>query len=656
MNAEKDSKKSKTSPNKRSPVRRNISMKNNLYPLKKKHMIIQATILLGKETFVKRYSAFFLPLFMAAVFTGCSSTGGVPDGALFSDYGAGISARGAVGRLEEAFSGPLFEGDGGKEMRLAVLAPEVQGDIPAYLPVYIQGLLNNNFKRYSAINLIDRQNLDRIISEQDITANRRFSDKDFITIGNLTNAQYFLIGTIQKLPGERYSLQLSITDSATGVRRAGFMKDGTFFQLEGRGTLINEASADLLAQIGVNLTEAGKRALLAGNISAVQAETGLARGITAQAGGADIEALFNFTQSIAFDPSQLEALTRLNTLSSTISGGTISQRILSDFEARDRWIDAFKETARFFNDHPPFEITFDPNLVQEGLPDYNKRTVNLAMNIALDPSEAGFGALNALLEGLEKTGKRKDWGFSGWPLLDINPKTAGTVVFNGKRSFSFKVDVALLNEYNKTLARNSITLNTESIKFSAGDVKVPSPYGAMEVVRFPNIKAEDLTPALTIVIVAVNGIPSQDLNASGYMKIDTGTIFDIVSDGAMLRITVTSITFRANYADFQGLPQPSLETNERDLRRIAQYLNSFRDYSIAVDAHVNPVLGTTREEVEELQPLSYARAIAVVNELVGYGVARSRLSANGMGGTRTVSDPRGIDSWKNRRIEFVLTK
>jgi tetratricopeptide (TPR) repeat protein len=302
------------------------------------------------------------------------------------------------------------------------------------------------------------------------------------------------------------------------------MRDGTLTQLEGRGTLLNEATAELLTQLGVQLTESGLQTLLAGNTSTVLAEAGLARGITAQAGGSEIEALFNYTQAITFDPSQIETLSRLNTLSSTISGGTISQRIVNDIQERDRWLEAFKETARFFNDHPPFEIIFDPNLIQIGQTDYARRTANIGMRIALDPSEAGFGALNALLEGLEKTGRRRDWGFSGWPLMNITPRTTGTVVFGGRRSFSYKVDVALVNGANKTIGKGSVTLATERIGFSAGDVKITPPGIIRDVVNFRNIKVGDLSPILTIVIVAVNGISSQNINATGYMKIGTGDL------------------------------------------------------------------------------------------------------------------------------------
>jgi len=461
---------------------------------------------------------------IVSLFATCASTGSVPVNSFSGSSGTDISAQGALGGIEAAPSGPLYTGDGGQSIRLAILAPETQGDVPPYLPVYIQGLLNNNFSRFSAINLIDRQNLDRIIYEQNIASSGSFSDQDFVSIGNLTNTRYFLFGTIQRLGGERYALQLSITESATGIRRANFMMDGSLQQLEGRGTLINEASADLLAQIGVTLTAVGRQTLIAGNNSVARAEAGIARGITAQAGGDEVQALFNITQAITFDSSNLEALSRLNALSSNISGGTISERIVNDIQARNRWLEVFRETASFYNDHPPFEITFDPNLVQIGETDFAKNTATIGMRIALDPSAAGFAALNTLLDGLEKTTRREGWGFSGWPLLDTTPKTNGTVVFSGKSSFSYKIDVVLLNENNKNLGSRSITLTTEKMRFSVGDKRVQAPAGIVDTVQFSNIKAEDLTPTLTIVITAVNGIPSRDLNASGYMKIDTGDL------------------------------------------------------------------------------------------------------------------------------------
>ena len=131
----------------------------------------------------------------------------------------------------------------------------------------------------------------------------------------------------------------------------------------------------------------------------------------------------------------------------------------------------------------------------------------------------------------------------------------------------------------------------------------------------------------------------------------------VIRDGDMLRIQVPSITFRANHSDFDGIPQERIDTNARVLRRIAQILNRFRDYKITVEGHANPVLGTAAEETNELQPLSLARAKAVLDQLVGYGVGRSRLSAVGRGGTMPVTNARDQDNnWKNRRVEFLLIK
>jgi flagellar hook assembly protein FlgD/outer membrane protein OmpA-like peptidoglycan-associated protein len=131
----------------------------------------------------------------------------------------------------------------------------------------------------------------------------------------------------------------------------------------------------------------------------------------------------------------------------------------------------------------------------------------------------------------------------------------------------------------------------------------------------------------------------------------------VIRDGDRLRIQVPSITFRANFADFKDLPQDRLDTNTRVLKRIAEILNKFRDYKITVEGHANPVIRTQKEEVEELRPLSLARARAVIDQLVSYGVFRGRLSAEGVGGSRTVADPADRDNnWKNRRVEFILVK
>ena len=131
----------------------------------------------------------------------------------------------------------------------------------------------------------------------------------------------------------------------------------------------------------------------------------------------------------------------------------------------------------------------------------------------------------------------------------------------------------------------------------------------------------------------------------------------VIRDGDVLRIQIPSITFRANFADFIGIPQERLENNIRVLRRVAEILNRFRDYRITVEGHANPVLFTQKEETETLMPLSLDRARFTIEQLAGYGVSRSRLSPIGKGGSANVANPRDQDNnWKNRRVEFILVK
>jgi hypothetical protein len=194
--------------------------------------------------------------------------------------------------------------------------------------------------------LFDRQHLDQIIKEQNLAANMRFSDEDYIKIGQLINVQYFLTGSMQKLPDGEFAVSFSITESSSGVSRASFMQNGTPAGVRD-GTLLNTAAETLLAQMGVTLTETGRRTLRTGRYMTARTEAGYARGVAAEASGSSVEALLNYSQAVAFDPSRIEALTRLSSVSSEISGGSISADILNDIQARDAWLEAFKEAAAF---------------------------------------------------------------------------------------------------------------------------------------------------------------------------------------------------------------------------------------------------------------------------------------------------------------------
>jgi outer membrane protein OmpA-like peptidoglycan-associated protein len=68
------------------------------------------------------------------------------------------------------------------------------------------------------------------------------------------------------------------------------------------------------------------------------------------------------------------------------------------------------------------------------------------------------------------------------------------------------------------------------------------------------------------------------------------------------------------------------------------------------------VSGTKAEEAE-LAVLSLARAASVRGMLVKLGLAPSRITTAGKGGTEpVVPHADKLNNWKNRRVEFVLSQ
>jgi outer membrane protein OmpA-like peptidoglycan-associated protein/flagellar hook assembly protein FlgD len=139
----------------------------------------------------------------------------------------------------------------------------------------------------------------------------------------------------------------------------------------------------------------------------------------------------------------------------------------------------------------------------------------------------------------------------------------------------------------------------------------------------------------------------------------------VIRDGDRLKIKVPSIVFRPNFADFNELPQETLDRNAEVLKRIALILNRFKDYKIRVEGHANSIAKMTsasqavidKEEATELLPLSTKRADLVMQKLIEYGVDPKRLSTRGLGSSEpVVAFTDGENRWKNRRVEFILIK
>jgi hypothetical protein len=96
-------------------------------------------------------------------------------------------------------------------------------------------------------------------------------------------------------------------------------------------------------------------------------------------------------------------------------------------------------------------------------------------------------------------------------------------VFGGTRVFSFTIAAAIVNGDGKTIAANTIALNSAAMAFSSGDSRLAAPAGTSGIIRFDKVKADDIIDPLSIRITRVNNMDAQSAGQKGYMRILTQT-------------------------------------------------------------------------------------------------------------------------------------
>jgi hypothetical protein len=451
-------------------------------------------------------------------------------------------------------AGPYFNGDGGKYIRFAVLEPSgynLSSD-EQWVLTLVQGTLTNDFKKYSAMTVLDRQNLDKILENQAESLSGDYSDEGFISIGNLINAQYILIGSVTKTQQNILLVNLSISDASTGELKASYPPiNCTFNELQGL-SIIKKASEELLLQMGVSLTDAGKQSLYRISETSISAETALSKGVHAQRNGTIGEALSYYYNAISFEPSLAEAKGRLSVLSTDISSGNIGQSARNAISYRNAWKKILMECNDFLNDHILFEIVCDPTIRQKGKIDYDSEKVNLEFTLTVKPSN-GFNMIRDIIKGLNKTGKRNEWGFTLWPFdgdssftrislggtpqsgifqqvsLEGVETTSRTEYIMGNK---LDVEIGLKNNQGQIISRVNTTLWGKAGKYTRWHQDYGAPYSPADIkpdntewnIVFIGVNANDITDLLTVEILSVNGIDAESATRNGFIKISSGKI------------------------------------------------------------------------------------------------------------------------------------
>jgi hypothetical protein len=413
---------------------------------------------------------------------------------------------------------PYFTGNGGKGIKLAVLEPSGSGlsEDEQWMLSLAQGTITADINKYSAITIIERQNLEAIIAEQKRSLSAMTSDEDAIAIGNLANASHILTGKITKTPNA-FMLELAIMDAETGVRKASHSPSTIDPKQLENLSAFKEASADLLKQLGVSLTAKGLEELRGPvAVAQVQGQTALAHGVVAQRQGTSVAALSYYYQAAAFDSTLLEAVSRQSVMSANISGTNLGDNIRNDIVWRRNWVGQLKETEETFHKiinsaTPPYTLFYSTGIETKDI-NYQKESADLSIPINLTANVEWFNAMRkalqaaqAVLNGLNATSRKSDWGLARWP----GDGVSNTNPFDRQKRYDISVEFELVNQEGRVIGRQTAKLNPYfSINnHRNGQFAIDFNDNTHNTLTFNAVKADDISENLTIRPASVNGAP-----------------------------------------------------------------------------------------------------------------------------------------------------
>jgi len=431
-------------------------------------------------------------------------------------------------------SSQYFTGNGGKGMRLGILMPQGHGldESQAYLPAMIQGVLVSDISQYSAISVLDRVSLDRVINETlDLTYE---DDIDIVRLGRVAQVGYMMTGNVIKT-STGFSLQINVTDTTAQANTiASYSGVCTAAELDNH-TAIHRASLELLQKMNVQLTARARNELnRASAPETVNAQTALARGVTAQREGTEVAALSYFLQAASYDPSIEETEARLDILTAAITSGSMGADAQSDIRWRNQWMARLRETeqfiTQFMRDNRSYYLVYSS--AAQGAIDYAKETITLSIDLFSAPEPLSFETISRLTrtirKGLIATGRAEAWGLN-WPAQSV---TTPSPFFSDTKTYPIVVE--LFNSAGKSVGRKSANLQIGGwFMPDAGALSgTIAPYLRPSVkLDFAGVDVKDID-GLTISIVSINNIPAERASAQMGLRILPQEEYDNVQNVA----------------------------------------------------------------------------------------------------------------------------
>jgi hypothetical protein len=312
--------------------------------------------------------------------------------------------------------------------------------------------------------VVDRSNEKMVIAEQKLSESDFFSDNDFISIGNMTNAQYVVAGNILKTSG-RYTVTFRINNIETNEIKASFNNQYTLSEIE-IGWAAKEVAIELLAGMGVVLTDVGEQELYHPSTKQIRATVQLARGMASERSDNLVEALAYFTQAVDADPSLKEAASHIQNFAGEIPTSSIRERANRALAQKDKWEKIFSDLNDYAEKNLVI-VVYDFSSITDKF-DAGSKTVQLTVTpgIKFIPNRTVLAVWKTVTDNWERISKleeNKSWVKS----VKTNYSITGKNFIGGNNEQMYSVTAALYDDYGDKIASSSQISNRQDGVFFA---------------------------------------------------------------------------------------------------------------------------------------------------------------------------------------------
>jgi len=521
-----------------------------------------------------------LLIFLVTVFPGCISTPNDSSGWGQNPQAlSGEASASAAANIEEmlfkADRGDIFEGSSAaRTPTIGILKPQgsyLSGDEQWILDM-IKSAMNNNFRRFASGRIMVMNIADEAALNEEIMKSLSGSN-DELSLSARMAARSIMTGRVIKIQGTmRFNLEFTITDTQTHAVLASYSQNHSDVEIT-EGRALNRATESLLKDLNVRLNDAGRLALYG---ASNEADTALAKGLSAAESGQGLQAMNYLFSAASFNTTASQASTTLTEVQiknqrELYGAGTI---VMDYFGRQELWQNRLDEYNRFYRSHAPFELFYTPPVPSNMRGSGYSRTYDINFKIGLRWNQNQLSVMEKVLQEYIITGlnqnPRED--IQRWELRGLPDDSD---LFRGPDNFIYNLMVNIENERGDVITSGNIKLNGSLFRYQD---KIYAACTQEYDAAFSNIAyVEDkITPNIIIRIVSINGVNIITTGENGFIRVSQtqGMQLPAVQNNSLPRGLTNSMERELAAAR----DREKKEAEEREKQRIASEKRAKKAY------------------------------------------------------------------------------